>query len=174
MANPAQLAKLERPLRWVELVLGRHAAGPFALLQASPPVSGQEFERVGHAFCGIVCALLGGALGRHFQIAGGRASAGYADLPQTPRPDWWPSATAGRPGATRNTQEADSSPAIPASDSCPRVVGRLSWGSTRVGVVEPGGEMWMDKPGLIELMIAPLILLERPKGWKRRGLDSLF
>ena len=32
----------------------------------------------------------------------------------------------------------------------------------------------MDKPGLIELMTAPLILLERTKGWKRRGLASLY
>ena len=32
----------------------------------------------------------------------------------------------------------------------------------------------MDKPGLADLMIAPLILLERTKGWKRRGLAFLY
>ena len=32
----------------------------------------------------------------------------------------------------------------------------------------------MDKPGLADLMIAPLTLLERTKGWKRRGLAYLY
>jgi hypothetical protein len=32
----------------------------------------------------------------------------------------------------------------------------------------------MDKPGLADLMIAPLTLLERTKGWKRRGLAFLY
>jgi hypothetical protein len=32
----------------------------------------------------------------------------------------------------------------------------------------------MDKPGLADLMIAPLSLLERSKGWKRRGLAFLY
>ncbi|WP_435008640.1 hypothetical protein P12x_005850 [Tundrisphaera lichenicola] len=32
----------------------------------------------------------------------------------------------------------------------------------------------MDKPGLADLMIAPLILLERTKGWKLRGLAFLY
>jgi hypothetical protein len=32
----------------------------------------------------------------------------------------------------------------------------------------------MDKPGLADLIIAPLTLLERSKGWKRRGLVFLY
>jgi hypothetical protein len=32
----------------------------------------------------------------------------------------------------------------------------------------------MDKPGLADLMISPLTLLERTKGWKRRGLASFY
>jgi hypothetical protein len=32
----------------------------------------------------------------------------------------------------------------------------------------------MDKPGLADLMISPLILLERTKGWKRRWLAFLY
>ena len=32
----------------------------------------------------------------------------------------------------------------------------------------------MDKPGMANLMIAPLILLERTKGWKRRALTFLY
>src|SRR4051794_8082941 len=32
----------------------------------------------------------------------------------------------------------------------------------------------MDKPGLAELFTAPLILMERTKGWKRRALACLY
>src|SRR5262245_27460715 len=32
----------------------------------------------------------------------------------------------------------------------------------------------MDKPSMVELMTAPLILLEQMKGWKRRGLMGLY
>jgi hypothetical protein len=32
----------------------------------------------------------------------------------------------------------------------------------------------MDMPALADLVIAPLTLLERSRGWKRRGLASLY
>jgi hypothetical protein len=32
----------------------------------------------------------------------------------------------------------------------------------------------MDMPGLADLMIAPLTLLEQSKGWKRRGLAFFY
>jgi len=68
--DPGQLARLEQARAGkAQFVIRRHVAkvvGPFAGLWSSPPVQADDFERVGHVFCGIACALAGGSVGRYF------------------------------------------------------------------------------------------------------------
>ncbi len=65
--NPAQVARLTQALAdQVKFVLRRHQPSPFAAIWSSPPVEVDDFVGVGHSLYGLLCAWVGGAVGRYF------------------------------------------------------------------------------------------------------------
>ena len=72
---PEQLAKLQQAKAGgARFVIRRHltpVAGPLAGLWSSPPVRVDDFVRVGHVLCGIVCAAFGGWASRYAYLTNG-------------------------------------------------------------------------------------------------------
>jgi hypothetical protein len=56
-----------------KFILRRHSPSPFERLWSSPPVQLPDFENVGHALFGILCAWIGSAVSRYLFATRGLA-----------------------------------------------------------------------------------------------------
>jgi hypothetical protein len=62
-----QFARLaEVPAGQAKFVLRRHLPGPLAAIRSNPPVQEGDFLRVGHSLFALLCACVGGMVGRYF------------------------------------------------------------------------------------------------------------
>jgi hypothetical protein len=94
-ADGDQFAKLSQAKAYNQsFILRPHRPGPLDPLWSSPPVSPLEFEDVGHPLFGLLCAWIGGMVGRYFFVTRGLETAGGAgerrtdgDGPDPVRPD---------------------------------------------------------------------------------------
>jgi hypothetical protein len=65
--DPEQIARLAQvPAGKAKFVLRQHRPGPLAAIRSSPPVEEFDFLRVGHSLFALLCACVGGMVGRYF------------------------------------------------------------------------------------------------------------
>jgi hypothetical protein len=70
----AQLAEIQAA--GMKVRLERHRPNPFAVLWATPPVSDESLRQVGHSWFGLLCAWIGGWVGRCFYVTSDPESRG--------------------------------------------------------------------------------------------------